>query len=303
MKIGVSGASGQLGQAVLRYLRARPEPHQVVGISRSAHSVTCADEVRTGDYNAPNDLEIAYDGLDRLLIIPTLDVRHGARARQLVAAIDAAGAAGVGHIVLISDVGTREEAEPNVGAASWVAEQHLIKSAPCWTILRANYFMESFAHEALLWLTIGRLVELGENWVGFVSRDDVAAAAAGILAGEGHVGAIYNATGPERLTTVARASLISEISGRPITVVETSREDLHRQFHLAGFPQEYFGIAEDTKIKTFAGGFDILTGDVARLAGRATVSLEQVLRAQFTQARSTTTMQPPTGESDFSSIR
>ena len=162
MKIGISGASGQLGKAVLKRLSELPGGYDVAGISRSPHTVDYADDARFGDYDDQDSLREAYSGLDRLLIIPTLDLKYGARARQLVHAIDAALSAGVEHIVLISDAGTREDCEPHIGAASWVGEQHLIKSAPRWTILRANYFMESFAQEVVLSAVAGRMAELGE---------------------------------------------------------------------------------------------------------------------------------------------
>jgi uncharacterized protein YbjT (DUF2867 family) len=55
------------------------------------------------------------------------DLRPGARGAQNVAVIDAAVAAGVGHIIFMSMAGTREEAEPAIGASYWVAEQRLIK--------------------------------------------------------------------------------------------------------------------------------------------------------------------------------
>ncbi len=58
----------------------------------------------------------------------------------------------------------------------------------------------------------------------FVSRDDVAAAAAGILIGEGHAGAIYNTTGSKAYTGAERAALISEITGKPVGFV-TVRAD------------------------------------------------------------------------------
>jgi len=61
----------------------------------------------------------------------------------------------------------------------------------------------------------GVLTGLAENRAAFVARDDVAAAAAGILVGDGHAGAIYNATGPERPSGAERAAVISEITGRP----------------------------------------------------------------------------------------
>ena len=63
------------------------------------------------------------------------------------------------------------------------------------------------------------LTGLAENRVGFVSRGDAAAAAAGILIGDGHAGAIYNATGPERLSGAERAPVIAEISGEVMRAV------------------------------------------------------------------------------------
>jgi hypothetical protein len=66
MKIGVSCASGHLGRAVVSELR------------------------RFGDYNRPESLAEAYAGLNRLLIISTVDLEPGKRGAQNVAAIDAA---------------------------------------------------------------------------------------------------------------------------------------------------------------------------------------------------------------------
>lgn len=284
MKIGISGASGQLGKAVLKRLSELPGGYDVAGISRSPHTVDYADDARFGDYDDQDSLREAYSGLDRLLIIPTLDLKYGARARQLVHAIDAALSAGVEHIVLISDAGTREDPEPHIGAASWVGEQHLIKSAPRWTILRANYFMESFAQEVVLSTVAGRMAELGEGRVGFVSRDDVAAAAAGILIGTGHSGVIYNATGTEALTLDDRAQLIEKIIGQRIDIVQVSREELWNEIRIVEYPEDYRRLVMDIKRKTSEGGYDIVTGDVERLSGRTPVSLGDVLKRHLVQS-------------------
>jgi NAD(P)H dehydrogenase (quinone) len=281
VKLGVSGSGGRLGGAVLKRLKELPGDHEVVAISRSPEAARYADEARLGNYDNPAQLQDAYSALDRLLIIPSLDVGYGVRARQLVGAIDAATNAGVGHIVLISDVGTREECEPSVWAASWVGEQYLIRSAKTWTILRANYFMESYAQEAIMWSAVGRLAEVGEGRVAFVSRDDVAAAAAGILVGEGHAGAIYNATGPAALSVAERAELISRTGGRPIEVVYAPEEGVRQELRNAGFPEKYLDIVLDTKRRSADSGFDIVTGDVLRLSGRRPITIDQVLIHSF----------------------
>jgi NAD(P)H dehydrogenase (quinone) len=170
------------------------------------------------DYNRPDGLAEAYAGLDRLLIISTVDPEPGKRGAQNFAAIDAAVRARVKHIVLMSAVGTRQEEEP----------------APAWTILRMNFYAEAFVQLAQAALKQGVLTGLAENRAAFVARDDVAAAAAGILVGDGHAGAIYNATGPERLSGAERAAVISEITGRPLAFRVITEEQLRSALTKAG---------------------------------------------------------------------
>ncbi len=284
MKLGVSGASGQLGKAVLAELKARGAGHDVVGISRTPESVPSPAQGRPGDYDHAETLVQAYRGLDRLLIIPSADLRPGVRGRQFAAAIDAAVRAGVPHIILVSAAGTREAAEPSLGAAYWAGEQHLIRTAPRWTILRMNYYAESFAQQAPLFVGSGLLPGLGENRVAFVSRDDVAAAAAGILLGEGHVGAIYNATGPVALTGAQRAAAVAELSGRPLRFVVSDEAPLRQGMAQAGLPEGLVNAVIDIEKSFVAGAFDVVTGDVARLAGREPRALRDVLGASLQPA-------------------
>jgi NAD(P)H dehydrogenase (quinone) len=238
-------------------------------------------EARFGDYNQPDSLAAAYAGLDRLLIIPTSDLGRGRRGAQNVAAIDAAVGAGVGHIVLMSASGTRREEEPAIGASYWRGEQRLIATAPAWSILRMNYYAEALAQEAQMSLGMGALTGLAENRVAFVSREDVAAAAAGLLATEGHEGAIYNATGPERLSGAERAALIADVTGKPMGFVTIAEEQLRGGMAQMGLPEHVVNAVASIQGDFAAGAFDILTGDVERLSGRAPKSLRDVLVATF----------------------
>src|SRR5258707_30836 len=130
MKIGVSGASGHLGGAVVSELLQRPDGHEVVAITRTPETVSGPGQGRFGDYNRPESLAEAYAGLDRLLIISTVDQEPGKRGAQNVAAIDAAVRAGVKHIVLMSAAGTRQEEEPALGASYWRGEPDHISTPP-----------------------------------------------------------------------------------------------------------------------------------------------------------------------------
>ena len=279
MKIGVSGASGHLGKAVVSELLRRAKGHDVVAITRTPETVSRPAQGRFGDYNRPESLGEAYAGLDRLLIITTLDPEPGKRGAQNVAAIDAAVKAGVKHIVFMSAVSTRREEEPARGASYWRGEQHLIAAAPAWTILRMNFYAESFMQLAQAALGQGVLTGLAENRAAFVARDDVAAAAAGILIGEGHVGAIYNATGPERLSGAERADLIAGITGRPLTYRVITEQQLRAGLTQAGLPAGAVNIVAGIQASFAEGAFDIMTGDVERLGGRPPRPLRDVLAA------------------------
>jgi NAD(P)H dehydrogenase (quinone) len=277
MKIGVSSGSGHLGRAVVSELLQRPGGHEVVAITRTPETVSGPAQGRFGDYNRPESLAKAYADVDRLLIIPTVDPGPGRRGAQNVAAIDAAVRAGVKHVVFMSTAGARQDAEPALGASYWRGEQHLIATASAWTVLRMNFYAEAFVQQAQASLAQGVLIGLAENRAGFVARGDVAAAAAGILIGNGHAGATYDATGPERPTGAERAALIADITGRPLAFRVITNEQLRVALTQAGLPAPTVDAVVDIQASFAAGAFDIVTGDVERLGGRPPKPLRDVL--------------------------
>ena len=86
MRIGVSGASGQLGASTVAEL-VRRGGHEIVGISRSPERVTAPVTGRLGDYDRPETLAAAYAGLDRLLIIPSSEMGRDGAPGVVVGAI------------------------------------------------------------------------------------------------------------------------------------------------------------------------------------------------------------------------
>lgn len=278
MRIGVSGASGQLGRVVMTELRRRAEGHRLVAITRSPDITGPEVEPRFGDYDRPETLADAYTGLGRLLIIPSADLRPGVRSAQAVAAVDAAVAAGIGHIFLLSATGTRRKAEPAMGAAYWAAEERLVRSGvAAWTILRMNYFTETLAQEARMAAAAGVLPGFSENRVAYVARDDVAAACAGALTTDGHEGATYNLTGPASVTGAERAALLSDVGGAPLHFATLSEEQLRGGLRQAELPPFIIDAIASIQTAFAEGAYDIVTGDVAKLAGRPPRPLRDAL--------------------------
>lgn len=277
MKIGVSGASGQLGSAVVQALAETVAAENLVAISRTPKT----DRTyvgRLGDYDQSETLVAAYQGLDRLLLIPGADLRPGIRSRQMLAAVDAAAQAEVGHVFLLSATGTQREGESAVGAAYWHSEQALIKSAiPAWTILRMSYFSETLVEEVRMSLTAGGLAMLEDSRVSFVSRGDVAKAAAAALTSEGHEGAIYQLTGSEALRGEAVCRLVAQQIQRPFALNVMPAEVLRAGLLKTGLPDVVADAVVSMKARQARGAYDIVSGDIVRLTGGTPCSLAEIL--------------------------
>jgi NAD(P)H dehydrogenase (quinone) len=271
MNIGVSGASGHLGSATVHELKARlGTKGTIVAISRTPHKIaTLGVETRAGDFDKPETLTEAFRGLDKLVVVPPSDMKPASRSKQACIAIDKAVAAGVRHITYLSAAGTRFAEPPHLWESFFVPEQALMRSVRQWSILRMAFYAESFLDRAKMSLPRGVFVSSSSTPVNFVARADVAAAAAGLIATEGHHGAIYNATGPETLDGPARAAVVANVTGKPFAFSQVPLQQLLDGLKTAGLPPivlDAFASIEDMSAK---GGFDITTGDVARLAGRA----------------------------------
>ena len=146
-----------------------------------------------------------------------------------------------------------------------------------------NYYAESMAEEIQMSLGMNVLTGLGDERVAYVSRDDFAAAAAGVLLGEGHAGAIYNGTGPGIVSGPDKAAIVSEIGGKPLTYAVITEEQLRAGLSQAGLPPFVIDAVVEIKQTFVRGYFDVLTSDIERLSGRAPKSFRDVLAATFSK--------------------
>ncbi len=282
MKIGITGASGNLGSATVRYLKERIAASDIVGISRSTDKVKqLGIGARAGDFDQPATLASTFAGLDRLIIIPTSEMTPGARARQHRTAVQAAVEADVKHVVFISALGARAGRTGGIQESYFEGEQTLMRLATEWTILRMAYYAESLAQQAAMTLPGGVHASIASTPVNFVSRDDVAAAAAGILATTGHHGAIYQATGPASLDGAQRAAAIAKASGKPMQFVELPLAQYRQGLEAAQLPPPIVEAMSDIQEMWANGSLDVTTGDVQRLAGKAPRSLGDVLASRL----------------------
>jgi NAD(P)H dehydrogenase (quinone) len=287
MQMIVAGASGRLGRRTAEKILALRGPEGLVLATRRPESLSDlaarGADVRFCDFDRPESLPEAFAGGGRLLIVSATDLER--RVGQHRAAIDAAAAAGVGHVVYTSCL-RPEPSNPAVVAPSHRAtEDALAASGLGWTILRNGLYAEYQAPEAAAAIESGKLVHnRGDGRAAYVSRDDCAAAAAAVLIGPGHEGQTYDVTGPEPLGARGLAALYGELGGRAVETVSLDDE---------GFVESLAGSAgEDDHLRYGArlvasfgraireGYFASCTDVVETLTGRSPRTLREVLERE-----------------------
>jgi uncharacterized protein YbjT (DUF2867 family) len=125
---------------------------------------------------------------------------------------------GVRRLVLLSGRG-EDEAER--------AEAALRQSGADWTVLRCSWFMQNFSEAFLREQVLDGEVALpgGDVATPFVDADDIADVAVAALTEPGHVGRLYELTGPRALTHAEVIAEIARASGRPVSHVPISVDE------------------------------------------------------------------------------
>lgn len=269
-QIIVSGASGQLGGSVVDHLlRMGVDPGRLVLVSRTPEELdqyaAMGASTRFGDFTEPESLATAYEGGGRMLLIsintglqPGPD---GVSERQRLhrAAIDAAAAAGVDHIAYTSFVNATENPSP-IASDHRATEQMLRDSGMAWTMLRNGLYMDGLVGRAAGMLEEGAVVVDQEEGTAYIAREDLAEAAATVLATEGHEGQTYELTGGEPISAATLAEIASEVAGRPVEI-ETAAD-----------PEDGVGLSTP--------GGETVTDHFARLTGHPPMTLRELLQAK-----------------------
>jgi NAD(P)H dehydrogenase (quinone) len=278
----VTGAGGNLGKAVVAELR-RLGAKKVIAATRTPGKheelAVLGVEEREADFDRPETLQTAFQGVERLLLIST-DSLHApeVRIKQHRAAIQAAVSAGVEHIVYTSLPNAHPTEGPSIPDDHFWTEVALFESGLDWTILRNNLYAEVILRFAQFALKTGKLVSATQSQSrSYVTRKDCArTAAAALLNATGK--AIFDVTGPASVTHEEIASILSRLSGMSIQHVNVTPEEVEKGLVAAGIPQFAARSVRELDEETSRGYHAIVTPTVTNLTGRAPMSVEEFLQ-------------------------
>jgi len=276
----VTGATGKLGRLVLDELLQKADAGDIVALARDPAALdeyaAKGVQVRRADYDDPESLKQALQGVDRVLLISGNAV--GQRERQHGAVIEAAKAAGVSYLAYTSIL--KGDRSRLALAPEHVATERLLKDSGLnYDVLRNGWYSENYTGGLAPSLESGKIFgAVGEGRLSTATRADLAAgAAAALLNGKG--GETYELAGDESFTMSEFAQEVSRQSGRQVEYVNQSEGDYAKTLEGAGLPPPVATMLAGTSALSGEGELYDDSRSLSRLSGRPTTPIRDTIAA------------------------
>ncbi|WP_295893497.1 SDR family oxidoreductase [uncultured Vibrio sp.] len=225
MKIAITAASGQLGAAIVKATVNLTSASDVVALTRTPDKARhLGVEVRPGDYNEPEQLEISLKGIDALLIVSGMDAPEK-RIGQHRNVINAAKKAGVKKLVYTSVQGAEENTAFSPVIQSNRQTEHDVRDSGLdYVIGRNGIYIEPDIEYIDSYKKLGGIFNCaGEGKCGYTTREELGYAYAKMLIEEKHRGQTYNLNG-ESMTQAQLAKYFNQAFGTELVFKSMSVE-------------------------------------------------------------------------------
>lgn len=278
MKVGITGATGQLGRLAIQSLMLRAPNTDLVAIARDPKKANdLGVEVRQADYRDRASFDAALHGIDVLVLISSSEFED--RVGQHRTVIDAAKAAGVQRIIYTSVL--KADTSPLIVAPDHKATEALILSSGlAYTILRNSWYTENWTASLNAAIGAGALIGCaGQALVSPATRLDFAEAIAAAVVGDGHANKIYELGADTPFTLADLAAEVSRQTGKAIPY-----NDLPKDVYIGiltgfGLPPGVPELVADADAKAAEGWLLDRSRTLSALIGRPTTPLATAVKA------------------------
>lgn len=247
----ILGGTGKTGRRLAQRLTVRNIPVRIG--SRSG--------TPSFDWLDRNTWGPALDGVSAVYISYYPDIAVPGAAETVEAFARLAVGRGIKRLVLLSGRGETEAQR---------AEDMMKASGADWTILRCSWFSQNFSEGFLVENILEGEVALPVGDVGepFVDVDDIADVAETVLTEPGHVGQLYELTGPRLLSFAKAVAEIGKATGRDIRYRQISHAEFTEAVAAHNLPPEFAWLLNELFTEVLDGRNETLADGVQRALGR-----------------------------------
>ncbi|MDY7543371.1 MULTISPECIES: SDR family oxidoreductase [unclassified Cryobacterium] len=274
VRIATTGATGVVGGLVARDLADRGATQRLLVRTPAKAPQLPNSTVHQSNYSDQAASTAALAGVDVLFMVSASE--SAKRVDEHRSFIDAAAAAGVGHIVYTSFAAAAPDATFTLARDHYATEEYIKASGMNWTFLRDGLYLDFM--EALVGDDGVIRGPAGDGRSSFVSRADVARTGVAVLVDPApHAAHTYDITGPEALSLTEVAATISRIRGENITFLDESIEEAYRSRARYGAPDWQVDAWVSTYTAIASGVMAPVSDSVEQITGIAPMNLETYL--------------------------
>jgi uncharacterized protein YbjT (DUF2867 family) len=273
--------TGTVGNSVLKSLASSGQDtiRVAVDMRNKVEKLKYAHEVLNIDYTRPETIADALSNVDKLFLrvppsIDMVDISYNF--------VKEAKKTDVKFIVKLSAMDVNQGPGYTSGRLHREVEKIIEESGIPFAFLRPNSFMQNFLTRS--GQTIKNQGEIylpaGDAKISLVDARDVAAVAAEVLTKNGsqHVNMKYDITGPEALSHSQVGEILSKETGRRISYVDISEEDLRNRMKKMGIVDWYIDNALELYNMYRSGFRSQTTNVVEQLTEQKPTSFSQFVR-------------------------
>lgn len=285
-KILVTGATGKLGNAVVRSLVQKIPASAVVALARDASKAqaltTLGVEVRQGDYTDFDSLVTAFAGVEKIYLVSA--VAFSDRVAHHKNVIDAAHLAGVHHVIYTSIQRVNDELAPIEGVTeSDIATEQMLKaSGLAYTIVEHPLYAEGLPTFIGADAANGGFSgPAGNGRIALVNIDELAEAGANLLIQEGHENRTYVLNSGQPWSFQDIADSLSRLTGKPVTYQPISAQTFIAARESEGWPTSVAHFINGWFAAIEQGAFDQGSRTLEELLGRKPKDLDALVKEAF----------------------
>jgi NAD(P)H dehydrogenase (quinone) len=285
-KILVTGATGRLGNAVLRSLVQKIPASEVVAMARDTEKARplaeLGVEVRYGDYTNYDSLVAAFRGVEKIYLVSA--VAFSDRIGQHQNAITAASRAGVRHVVYTSIQRINDELAPIEGVteSDIATEQLLVKSGLTYTIIQHPLYADDLPF--LIGANAAKedfSAPVGKGRASFATYAELAEAGASLLTQTGYENRTCLLNAGQTWSFQEIADGLALLTGKAISYQPISVEAFIAAREAEGWPTAVAKFLSGWGKAIDKGAFDQSSHALERLLGRKPKSLHEMLRKVY----------------------
>ena len=282
----ITGATGQLGRAVLQTLVKKTAPSELAALVRDASKAADLQaqgiSIRVGDYGDPASLARAMQGITKVLLISGGGTPDALQQHYNV--VDAARQAGVQCLAYTGRALKDADSLTNqLMKRHFQTEDYIKASGLRYVLFRNILYMD------VLPLYVGpQVFEAGINLpaaagkVAYALRREMGEAIANVLVTAACDNSTYHLTGSAAYSFADVAAALTPLAGRPVAYTPIETAAFEAQLRDRGLPEMAVRMSVGFMTDIKNGQEEVISPDLERLLGRKPTTLQDGVKELFT---------------------